>query len=102
MKPLILFIVLLISIPGYSQWRKATHKLKGPYQDRAHSSFGWINKYDTLPCRYKLIGNDTVYAGYKVVYSENGYYIDNKRTFGKFYDIKKRPIKYVSSYCFKD
>lgn len=81
-------------------WHLSTDTLKYPISlGEGESTMGWINHYDTVICKIKTAGSETVKSAFKVVYLYNGYRIDNPNTINLFFDEKRNKINNVDSYC---
>lgn len=87
--------------PKAQTWLLATDTLKSPVNiTGAESSGFWVNKYDTIPCKYRIEGDNTTYSGYRLVYKKNGYYIDDLKTHAVFFDKNRRRIANIKEYYF--
>jgi hypothetical protein len=106
----LLLMVPLISIAQDSTKRKSpeiwipattvrVYPIPESEEGRAQTAYGHINKYDTVLCKYKFVGDTTVHIGWKVFYRKNGYWMDDKTTMQVFFNMQRRRIDYVSSYA---
>ena len=104
MKKQFLFFNLFVAwtIFSYGQeksWKLSNEALKFPstYYG-AESTVGFVNKYDTVACQYKLSTDEKTYTGYKLVFVKNGYYIDDNTTMNVFFDERKKRVDNVFVY----
>ena len=102
MKVTFVILLLLASLKVFSQdWHGATDTLKLPAsQGHGQLATGFNNKFDTVSCTYKLIGNSMTQKGYKYVFIFEGFYVDMPNTVNVFFDDKLRRIEKVERFYF--
>ena len=104
LKTLIILAFPFFSSSAFSQnkqWHFSTDTLKLPTGiGNSQVSVGFYNRFDTVECRYKLIGDPAVQKGFKYVFILEGFYIDTPNTVNIFFDERKQRISSVEKFYF--
>jgi len=98
----IAILILFCLSKTYSQsqiWHLSTDTLKYPKSfGSGEVAMAFINQYDTVPCLYRINGDESVYKGYKLIYKKNGFYIDDNTTLNIFFDNRIKRIQNVHQF----
>ncbi|HEY4208930.1 MAG TPA: hypothetical protein VGM31_19030 [Puia sp.] len=102
MKFAIFLLILFTGKNALSQdWHGAKERLVPPLEKHGyHMCVTYIDRHDTIPCIYIVKGSSRRLKGYKFVYVQNGYYIDDNLTYQALYDEQLHRIKNVRKYYF--
>jgi hypothetical protein len=101
-------VSLVITVLAFGQfsfaqasWHMAGDPLKLPPSPGSfYNAVLYLKKYDTVACTYKVIGNDDLRKGYKMVRIQYGFYTDNSKSLNVFFDERGRRIRHVEKFYF--